>query len=61
MRQRSAQFLLRLDENILDGLRVLAKKEGRTATELLREAVADLLKKREMHKSKKSKFEKGVN
>ena len=50
MRRRQAQFHIRLDNNVMDRLKNLAKEEGRTATELIREAVADLLKKRERSK-----------
>lgn len=53
MRRRQAQFHIRLDKNVMDRLKNLAKEEGRTATELIREAVADLLKKREKQKPKK--------
>ncbi len=53
MRQRSAQFLVRFDEAILNKLRKIAKQEGRTATELIREAVAKLLRDRERYKPKK--------
>jgi len=55
MRQRSAQFLVRFDEAILNKLRGVAKEEGRTATELIREAVAELLQKRGLKKSKKGR------
>lgn len=52
MRQRSAQFLVRFDDAILNKLRQVAKEEGRTATELIREAVAEFLIDREHRKSK---------
>ncbi len=55
MRRRQAQFHIYLDNNVMDRLRNLAKEEGRTATELIREAVADLLKKREKQKPKKKR------
>lgn len=51
MRKRDAEFLVWFDRRILDKLKQVAEEEGRTATELIREAVAELLRKRE--KSKK--------
>ncbi len=53
MRKRQAQIHIYLDNNVMDRLKNVAKDEGRTATELIREAVADLLKKREKQKPKK--------
>ncbi len=53
MRQRSAQFLIRFDEAILNKLRKVAKGEGRTTTELIREAVAELLGDRERQNPKR--------
>ena len=53
MRQRSAQFLVRFDEAILNKLRGVAREEGRTTTELIREAVAELLRDRERQKPKR--------
>jgi len=53
MRKRDTQFHLYLDKEVMERLKTLAKEEGRTVTELLREAVADLLKKREIRKIKK--------
>jgi len=55
MRQRSAQFLVRFDEAILNKLRGVAKEEGRTTTELIREAVAELLRDRKIYKPKKGR------
>ena len=51
-RKRYAQFHLWIDPDILNQLRALARREGRTTAELVREAMADLLKKREGHKIK---------
>ncbi|MDA2920667.1 ribbon-helix-helix protein, CopG family [Desulfobacterota bacterium AH_259_B03_O07] len=53
MRKRQAQIHIYLDNNVMDRLKNVAKDEGRTATELIREAAADLLKKREKQKPKK--------
>jgi predicted DNA-binding protein len=53
MRRRAAQFLVRFDEKILERLKQVAEEEGRTVTELIREAVAALLRKREKEKPKK--------
>lgn len=47
MRKRKAELRVRLDEGIYDTLKQIARKEGRTISELVREAMADLLKKRE--------------
>ncbi len=55
MRKRQAQIHIYLDNNVMDRLKNVAKDEGRTATELIREAVADLLKKREKQKPKKTR------
>ena len=52
MRKRDTQFHLYLDKDVMDRLKTLAKEEGRTVTELLREAAADLIKKREIKKLK---------
>ncbi len=41
------KFLVRFDERILNRLRGVAEKEGRTVTDLIREAVAELLSYRE--------------
>ncbi len=46
-KRRFAQFHLHIDEEILDRLKAVAGKEGRAMAELVREAMADLLKKRE--------------
>ena len=53
MRKRAAQFLIRFDEKILERLKQVAEEEGRTVTELIREGVAALLRKREKEKPKK--------
>jgi predicted DNA-binding protein len=47
-RKRDKQFLVWLDENIHERLKKLAKQEGRSVSELIREAIADLLTKREV-------------
>jgi predicted transcriptional regulator len=47
MRKRDAQFLIWFDRKVLDKLKQVAEEEGRTATELIREAVAALLRRRE--------------
>jgi hypothetical protein len=51
MRKRDAQFLIWFDRRVLERLKQVAEEEGRTVTELIREAVAELLRKR--GKSKK--------
>jgi predicted DNA-binding protein len=45
--KRHAQFHLWIDPEILNRLKALAEKEGRKMAELVREGMADLLKKRE--------------
>lgn len=52
MRKRTAQFLIRFDERILETLQKVAKEEGRTVTELIREAVAEFLRKRGISQKK---------
>jgi len=47
-RKRDKQFLIWLDENIHARLKKLGEKEGRSVSELIREAIADLLTKREV-------------
>ncbi len=49
IRKRQAQMHLWLDRPILERLRKIAKNEGRTVTELCREAIADLLLKRDIN------------
>ena len=46
-KKRFAQFHLHIDEEILERLKAVARKEGRAMAELVREGMADLLKKRE--------------
>jgi predicted DNA-binding protein len=46
MRKRKAELRVRMDRGIYDTLKKVAQTEGRTISELVREAVADLLKKR---------------
>jgi predicted transcriptional regulator len=53
MRQRNAMFHVRFEDHILEKLKQIAKKEGRTVTELVREAVAELLRERERKTPKK--------
>jgi cytidylate kinase len=48
VRKRHKQFLIWLDESIHSRLKKLAEKEGRSVSELIREAIADLLSKREI-------------
>lgn len=55
MRKRDAEFLVWFDRRILDKLKQVAEEEGRTVTELIREAVAELLRKREKDKPKKAR------
>jgi len=55
IRKRQAQMHLWLDKPILKRLQRIAKKEGRTATELCREAIADLLLKRDIEEILKNK------
>ncbi len=55
IRKRQAQMHLWLDKPILERLRKIAKKEGRTVTELCREAIADLLLKRDIEEIIKRK------
>jgi Ribbon-helix-helix protein, copG family. len=53
MRQRNSAFLVRFEDHILEKLKQVAKEEGRTVTELIREAVAELLRDRERKTLKK--------
>lgn len=46
-RKRYAQFHLWIDPDILSQLRALARKEGRTTAEIMREAAAKILRERE--------------
>jgi len=55
IRRRQAQMHLWLDKPILIRLQRIAKNEGRTATELCREAIADLLLKRDIEQIIKNK------
>ncbi len=48
------QFLVRFDEKILNRLREVADQEGRTVTDLIREAVAELLSYRERGRKPKT-------
>jgi predicted DNA-binding protein len=52
-KKRLGQFHLHIDEDILERLKAVARKEGRAMAELVREAMADLLKKRECNKGVK--------
>jgi predicted DNA-binding protein len=45
-KRRYGQFHLYLDEDILARVKELARKEGRTTAELVREGMADLLQKK---------------
>jgi predicted DNA-binding protein len=45
-RKRNAQFHLYLDEKVLDRLREIAEREGRTITELIREAIGNILREK---------------
>ena len=53
MRQRNAPFLVRFEDSIIVKLKLIAKEEGRTITEIIREAVAELIRDRERTKPKK--------
>ncbi len=53
MRQRNSAFLVRFEDHILERLKQVAKEEGRTVTEIIREAVAELLRDRERRQPKK--------
>jgi predicted DNA-binding protein len=46
VRKRNAQFHLYLDEKVLNRLRAIAEREGRTITELIREAIGNLLREK---------------
>jgi len=48
------KFLVRFDERILNRLREVAEEEGRTVTDLIREAVAELLSDRERGRKSKT-------
>jgi len=47
MRKRKAELRVRIDEGIYDTLKRIAQQEGRTISELVREAVASLLRERQ--------------
>jgi hypothetical protein len=53
MSKIDGQFLVRFDKNILEKRQTAAEQEGRTVTELIREAVAGLLRNRERKTPKK--------
>ena len=53
MRKRQSQFHIYFDKDVLDRLMKVAKEEGRTVTELIREAVAELLSDRERGKPRR--------
>lgn len=53
MSKIDSQFLVRFDKKILEKLKLVAEQEGRTVTELIREAVAELLRDRERKTPKK--------
>jgi len=55
IRRRQAQMHLWLDKPILERLQKIARNEGRTVTELCREAIADLLLKRDIKQIIKNK------
>lgn len=48
MRKRARELRVRIDEGIMDALKEIAKEEGRTVSELVREAVAWLVRDREL-------------
>jgi predicted transcriptional regulator len=50
MRKRASELRVRIDEGIMDTLKEIAAKEGRTVSELVREALADLIQKRQREK-----------
>jgi predicted DNA-binding protein len=54
-RKRYAQFHLWIDPDILNQLRALARKEGRTTAEIVREAVAKILRERQSKSHKDSR------
>jgi len=47
MRKRASELRVRIDEGIMDTLKQIATEEGRTVSELVREAIADLIQKRQ--------------
>jgi len=47
MRKRRAELRVRIDGGVYDSLKQIARKEGRTVSELVREAIASLLRERE--------------
>lgn len=55
MRQRNAPFLVRFEDKIIENIKLIAKEEGRTITEIIREAVAELIRDRERRTPKKQK------
>ena len=55
IRTKQIKLQLWIDRNVAQRLRILAKKEGRTVTDLCREAIADLLLKRDIEQIIKSK------
>jgi len=47
MRKRVSELRVRIDEGVHNALKKIAREEGRTVSELVREAVAMLIRQRE--------------
>jgi predicted DNA-binding protein len=46
MKKKTAELRVRVDDKVYDALKRVAKEEGRTVSELVREAVAEWLRDR---------------
>ena len=53
--------LLRLDPELADNLRAVAEVEGRTVSDIAREAIAELIEKRRRDKRFLRKLDENVN
>lgn len=47
MRKRKAELRVRMDEGVYNALKRIAQQEGRTISELVREAIADWFRKKD--------------
>jgi hypothetical protein len=55
MRQRNTRFPVRFEDKIIENIKLIAKEEGRTITELIRKTLAELIRDRERRTPKKQK------
>jgi hypothetical protein len=55
MRQRNTRFPVRFEDKIIENIKLIAKEEERTITELIRKTLAELIRDRERRTPKKQK------